>query len=128
MAVDDLIEYINKPQNIVAILDGTNSTENRRKSIGQIFKDRVKTKYQLIWIQSVCDDADIIANNIKKVKVHGLDYKDMSSQQAQEDFQQRIVRYEQYYKSVSKDEGFPFVKIINVGSGVETHNINGYLP
>lgn len=34
MAVDDLIEYINKPENVVAILDGTNSTISRRKHIG----------------------------------------------------------------------------------------------
>lgn len=34
MAVDDLIEYINKPNNIVAILDGTNSTVARRKTVG----------------------------------------------------------------------------------------------
>lgn len=34
MAVNDLIEYINKPENVVAILDGTNSTESRRKSMG----------------------------------------------------------------------------------------------
>lgn len=27
-----------------------------------------------------------------------------------------------------KDEGFPYVRIINVGEGIETHKINGYLP
>ncbi len=79
MAVDDLIEYINRPETVVALLDGTNSTAARRKSVGEIFKDRVKHKYQLIWIESVCDDKDIIASNIKKVKVHGLDYVNMTS-------------------------------------------------
>ena len=28
---------------------------------------------------------------------------------------------------MDKDEG-PFVRIVNVGAGVETHNILGYLP
>lgn len=50
MAMDDLVEYINKPGSIVAILDGTNSTVKRRKSVGEIFKERIKSKYQLIWI------------------------------------------------------------------------------
>ena len=35
--------------------------------------------------------------------------------------------YQEYYESVGKDEG-PFVRIVNVGAGVETHNILGYLP
>lgn len=38
----------------------------------------MKEKYQLIWIESICNDENIIAENIKKVKVHGLDYKGKS--------------------------------------------------
>lgn len=38
----------------------------------------MKEKYQLIWIESICNDEKIIAENIKKVKVHGLDYKGKS--------------------------------------------------
>lgn len=39
----------------------------------------MKEKYQLIWLESICDDEDIIASNIKKVKIHGLDYANMNS-------------------------------------------------
>ncbi len=30
--------------------------------------------------------------------------------------------------TLTKEEDFPYVKVINVGRGVETHNIIGYLP
>lgn len=50
MVVDDLIEFLNKPDNIVAILDGTNTTPGRRKSVSETFNARMKHKYQLIWI------------------------------------------------------------------------------
>ena len=91
-------------------------------------KQGVEGKYQLVWIESVCDDEAIIADNIKKVKVHGHDYAHMTSEESELDFQKRIKMYQEYYRSLDKDEGFPFVRIINVGAGVETHNIMGYLP
>jgi 6-phosphofructo-2-kinase/fructose-2,6-biphosphatase 2 len=60
----------------------------------------------------------VIANNIKKVKIHGLDYANMTSEEAENDFQQRIAKYEEHYKMLNKDEGYSYVKIINVGSGI----------
>lgn len=75
-----MTHYINKEQNIVAILDGTNSTRARRQKVANVLKERVVGKYQLIWIESVCNDEQIIANNIKKVKVHGQDYAGMTSE------------------------------------------------
>ena len=77
--IGDLIDYINKPYNVVAILDGTNSTKERRKKFASMLEKGVEGKYQLIWIESVCDDETIIANNIKKVKIHGQDYAHMTS-------------------------------------------------
>jgi hypothetical protein len=63
----------------------------------------MKCKYQLIWIESICDDEEVVASNIKKVKIHGLDYAGMTSEEAENDFQQRIRKYEEYYKPLHKD-------------------------
>lgn len=78
ICLDELIEYINIPDNKVAILDGTNTTKERRAMIAEHLSKNMKEKYQLIWIESICNDETIIAENIKKVKVHGLDFKGKS--------------------------------------------------
>ena len=35
-------------------------------------------KYQLVWIESICNNEKIIEENIEKVKLNGLDYKDLT--------------------------------------------------
>ena len=76
--MEDLVYYINKPENSVAIFDGTNTTVSRRKKFSTILEQKVLHRYQLIWIESICDDEDIISGNIKTIKIHGLDYINMS--------------------------------------------------
>ena len=46
--------------------------------IQDFLKENIKEKYQLIFIESICHDEKIVADNIKKVKIHGLDYKGKS--------------------------------------------------
>lgn len=96
-------------------MDGTNTTLSRRNKIAKILSENVKHKYQLIWIESVCDNEQQIHDNICKVKIHGLDYANMSNEEAHKDFEERIKKYEKCYVSLSKDEGYPFVRINNVG-------------
>jgi hypothetical protein len=53
--LEDLIGYINAEENKVAIFDGTNTNKKRRKHVSDQLRDKVKCKYQLIWIESICD-------------------------------------------------------------------------
>lgn len=127
MCLDDLINYMNTEENKVAIFDGTNTNKKRRKHIADELESKVKCKYQLIWIESICNKEEIIQENIYKVKVNGQDYKSKTMEEAQIDFKERIKFYEKVYESLTADEGFPFIKTINVGEGIEINKINGYL-
>jgi hypothetical protein len=39
----------------------------------------------------------------------------------------RIHNYEKVYQTIDKDEGYSYIKTINVGEGIEVFKINGYL-
>ena len=84
-------------------------------------------RYELIMIESICNRQEVIAENIVKVKVNGNDYLHIPMEQAIADFKCRITKYEQAYEPLSQHEGFPYIKTINVGEGIEVYRINGYL-
>lgn len=115
MCLDDLITFINIEDNKVAIFDGTNTTAKRRSHIAEELKARINCKYQLVWIESICSNEEIISENIQKVKLNDLDYKSISTKEAEYDFRTRIKYYEKVYETLNKDEGFSFIKTINVG-------------
>ena len=104
----------------VAIYDATNSTKLRRASI---YEHRIP----VVFIESVCDDEDLIRSNIVEVKLSSPDYVGMDADSAIKDFQERIKHYTSSYDSLSNDEHdgkLPFVKLINVGQEVIVHKVN----
>ena len=62
----DMIEHIKSKRVDLAILDGTNSTYQRRLLIDNYLKESMNMEFSLIWIESICTLSDIIENNIKE--------------------------------------------------------------
>lgn len=77
----------------VAVFDATNSTADRRK----VIQDYVVTKmgFKLFFVESICDDPQIIEQNIREVKVSSPDYLTMDKDQVLQDFLQRIQHYQE---------------------------------
>ena len=100
--ITDLISFINKPDSKVMISDGTNSTRKRRSTLAKRLEMEMKYDYQLIMAESICNYELVINENIKKVKVHGLDYALMESEKAIKDFEDRIKCYENYYETLTE--------------------------
>ena len=46
----------------------------------------MKHSYQLIMVESICNDESVISENIRKIKIHGLDYAMVETEKAIEDF------------------------------------------
>jgi 6-phosphofructo-2-kinase/fructose-2,6-biphosphatase 2 len=106
----------------IALYDATNSTTSRRKFI---LDQCARAGVKVFFIENVCDDQEIIMNNIKEVKISSPDYVGWSAQDAIADFQKRISHYEKSYQTISKSEDsgqIAFVKIINIGKQVCFHN------
>lgn len=122
-ALDDLKRWL-ATKGDVAIYDATNSTRHRRHLL-QTFAS--ENELQLIFIESICDDPNIVEANILETKVSSPDYKGVASVTAVEDFRKRIQFYTNAYEPLQDAEG-SWVKIIDVGRQVITNEITGYIP
>jgi broad specificity phosphatase PhoE len=91
----------------------------------------MKMNYKLLWIESICTLSEVIEKNILKTKVTSPDYINWkNTEEAAEDFRNRIKEYEKVYESLSKErdgEDMSFIQIINQGSEIVLRNVRGYL-
>lgn len=123
LALQDMIQWFNKEDNTVGILDATNSSKKAREWINQELTSR---NIQVLFIESICDDEEIIMSNIKDVKLSSPDYINMDTEKATEDFKQRIQHYEETYETIT-EQNLTYIKLINVGSQYIINMIRGYL-
>ncbi|KAL2788388.1 HbrB-domain-containing protein [Aspergillus keveii] len=124
-AITDMIKWFKDGQGVVAILDATNSTKKRRRWIHETCRD---ANIETLFVESVCDDEELIMNNILEVKTTSPDYKGQDPEVAALDFRNRIRNYEKVYEGIDDDEKeFTYVKLINVGSTVIINQIKNYL-
>ncbi|KAK3056965.1 Fructose-2,6-bisphosphatase [Extremus antarcticus] len=124
-AVADMIVWFKSPKNLIAILDATNSTKARRRWI----KDRCDSEgIETLFVESKCDEEDLIMSNIIEVKTTSPDYCGQDPEEAAKDFRERIRMYERVYETLDEDEqDLTYCKIINVGSQVIINRIQDYL-
>lgn len=123
-AVNDMLKYFDRKEGIVAVLDATNSTKARRHWV----RERCdKANVATLFVESKCDDEDLIMSNIMEVKTTSPDYKGQDPESAAKDFRNRIRNYERVYQTIEEEEDLTFVKIIDVGTRVVINKIRDYL-
>ncbi|XP_039222006.1 6-phosphofructo-2-kinase/fructose-2,6-bisphosphatase 1 isoform X6 [Crotalus tigris] len=114
-ALRDVQIYLSMEEGQVAVFDATNTTQERRALILHFAKEN---GYKVFFIESICDDPDIIQENIKQVKLTSPDYKDCNRDEVVEDFLKRIECYQKTYQPLDDelDSSLSYIKIFNVGS------------
>ncbi|OAX77810.1 hypothetical protein ACJ72_07887, partial [Emergomyces africanus] len=124
-AVADMLRWFAETDGQVAILDATNSTKSRRKWIHQTC---VNAGIEALFVESKCDDEELIMNNIREVKTTSPDYVGQDPELAAQDFRNRIRNYEKVYQTIDDEEkDYAYVKLVNVGSTVIINHIKDYL-
>jgi broad specificity phosphatase PhoE len=123
-ALVDLLAWLEHDSAQVGVYDATNSTRERRASIRS---DCEEAGHQVVFIESICDDSEIIDANVRQTKLFSPDYVGVPADEAVRDFRLRIEHYARAYESLEDGEG-SFIKIIDVGRTVIAHLIEGYLP
>lgn len=122
-ALDDMVSWF-ETRGEVGIYDATNSSRERRALVA----DRCRAAgLQVVFLESICEDEEVIASNIRQTKLHMPDYAGMDPERAVADFRARIAHYARVYETVGEDEG-SFVKLIDVGRKLVAHRVDGYLP
>jgi 6-phosphofructo-2-kinase/fructose-2,6-biphosphatase 2 len=124
-AMSDMLQWFNDGKGVVAILDATNSTKQRRQ---WIYESCREADIETLFVESICDDEELIMTNILEVKTTSPDYKGQDPELAALDFRNRIRNYELVYQTIDDDEkDYTYVKLINVGSTVIINQIKDYL-
>uniref|UniRef100_A0A8C5NE46 6-phosphofructo-2-kinase domain-containing protein n=1 Tax=Gouania willdenowi TaxID=441366 RepID=A0A8C5NE46_GOUWI len=114
-ALRDVKSYLTDEGGQVAVFDATNTTRERRDLI---LKFGSENNFKIFFIESVCDDPNVIASNIIEVKVSCPDYRDCNKTEAMLDFKRRIECYKVSYQPLDPDHhdrDLSFIKIIDVG-------------
>ena len=112
---------------IVGIFDATNSTVERRRWVLEKCKAE---DVEVLFVESKCDDEDLIMANIRDVKTTSPDYKGQDPEEAALDFRERIRMYEKVYRSLDEDgdeSSLTYLKIMDVGKQVIINRISDYL-
>jgi hypothetical protein len=110
----------------VAVLDATNSTEERRSFL----RSRFHGKWQYLFIESICNDMEVLENNYKLKMMYSPDYRGMDTEKALADFRARIRKYEDGYETIM-DRTLHYIKLIDMVTGrgyMDVNRISGYLP
>ncbi|CAH0479452.1 unnamed protein product [Peronospora belbahrii] len=124
--LDDSIAALESNDCDCVIFDATNVTRKRR----QMLLNEVHSRYkcEMMFIESVCDDPDLIASSINEMKLNSADYAGKTMEEAAEDYNSRINHYQSLYEPLAAHlEGAPFIKIIDVGRQIFCNQVYGYL-
>uniref|UniRef100_I3KBX8 6-phosphofructo-2-kinase/fructose-2,6-bisphosphatase n=1 Tax=Oreochromis niloticus TaxID=8128 RepID=I3KBX8_ORENI len=118
-ALQDVCEYITREQGQVVVFDATNTTQDRREVILNFAKEN---GYKVFFVESICDDPDIIAENIKVSEPR-------PRREAVADFLKRIECYTMTYVPLddTKDRNLSYIKIFNVGSRYLVNRVQDHI-
>ncbi|KAK6203046.1 Fbp26 protein [Scheffersomyces amazonensis] len=126
LAIQDMMNWFSNENGVVGILDATNSTRERRDRILKLCRENL---IEPMFLESYCDDQDLILQNILDVKTTSPDYVDKDIDFATSDFLKRINYYEQTYETMDQktDSELTFIKLVNVNTQIILNRIESYL-
>ncbi|MEQ2280201.1 6-phosphofructo-2-kinase/fructose-2,6-bisphosphatase 4 [Ameca splendens] len=113
-ALNDVRQYLTEEGGQVAVFDATNTTRERRDTILEFAE---QNGFKVFFVESVCEDPEVIQENIVQVKLGSPDYTNCNTEEAVEDFMKRIKCYENSYETLDEvlDRDLSFIKIMDVG-------------
>jgi 6-phosphofructo-2-kinase/fructose-2,6-biphosphatase 1 len=124
--VSTLTDDAPRPQRI-AIFDATNSTKKRRKWVLEQCSSpqlRPGKPTGCVFVESVCDDAELLLENFRFKISNSPDYKGMSHEAALIDLQNRVRKYEEQYETID-DDSLSYIKIFNLSTKILVNHIYG---
>ncbi|XP_075632352.1 6-phosphofructo-2-kinase/fructose-2,6-bisphosphatase 2 isoform X4 [Balearica regulorum gibbericeps] len=127
VALEDVKAYLLEECGQIAVFDATNTTRERRDLILNFAKEN---GFKVFFVESVCDDPEVIAANILEVKVSSPDYPERNRENVMDDFLKRIECYKVTYQPLDPDaydKDLSFIKVINVGQRFLVNRVQDYI-
>ncbi len=114
-------------QSRIAIFDATNSTNQRRQWVLEECTSPLKRGGKVtgcVFVESVCDDEELLEENFRFKVSHSPDYKGMSEKEAIADLRKRVQKYEEQYETI-EDDSLSYIKVFNLSSKLLVNHIYG---
>uniref|UniRef100_A0A672SCE9 6-phosphofructo-2-kinase/fructose-2,6-bisphosphatase 2 n=1 Tax=Sinocyclocheilus grahami TaxID=75366 RepID=A0A672SCE9_SINGR len=126
VALQDVKIYLNEEGGQIAVFDATNTTRERWDLIINFVQENA---YKVFFVESVCDDPEVIAANILVcyVVMFGLHTE---RERVMDDFLKRIECYKVTYEPLDPDEydkNLSFIKVMNVGRRFLVNRVQDYI-
>jgi len=126
-STDDLISEGDEGK--IVIFDATNSTNNRRERIVEEctkFENEIGQSVGVIFLESVCDDEELLEDNYRMKISVSPDYKGMPEEEAMADVRDRVRKYEEAYETLD-DDSLSYIKLFNFSSKLLANQIYGHM-
>lgn len=117
----------NERKDRVGIFDATNSTRERREWVLRectCRKKRAGKPTGVVFVESICDDIDLLKENFLTKVNTSPDYLGMDPKLAMEDLLIRVKKYEEAYETI-EDDTQSYIKIFNLSSKMLVNHIYG---
>ena len=115
------------PISRIAIFDATNSTKQRRQWVLEECTDPKKRGGKVtgcVFVESVCDDEELLDENFRFKVRNSPDFKGMTEDEAIVDLKNRCKKYEEQYETVD-DDSQSYIKVFNLSSKLLVNHIYG---
>jgi 6-phosphofructo-2-kinase len=136
--LNDALLWLENENGVIAVFDATNTTKERRKLISDHIKnhsdmkeERISSRgpgYQLIFIESICNDETVLENNLLQKVLHSPDFQNMELDDALRDLKNRIRSYEDVYETVEDQEELSYIKVIDLANKMICYRIWDSIP
>ena len=116
-----------KRQERIAIFDATNSTDKRREWILDMCTNPLRRPDKptgCVFIESICDDEEMLLENLKDKIANSPDYDGMNPVEAMLDIQARVQKYEAQYETIA-DDRLSYIKVFNLSTKMMVNHIYG---
>lgn len=80
----------------------------------------------VMFLESVCDDEELLEENFKQKVAHSPDFAGMTQEDAIADLRERVKRYEAAYETI-EDDDISYIKVFNLSSKLLANQIYGRL-
>jgi broad specificity phosphatase PhoE len=124
--LDDSIAALERDDCDCAIFDATNATRNRRRMLADELTKR--SKCELLFIESVYNQADMISASVNEMKLHSADYAARTLEETEQDYGRRIQHYVAVYEPMdAAREKLSFIQVTDIGRQLFCNQVYGYL-
>lgn len=123
LALEDALAWLSSPTGgEIALYDATNITALRRTMLR---RGCDRAGVNIVFIETVCENPEIIEANIKTAKLHSPDYEGWDPAEAARDFRMRIAHYRRAYEPLT--DASSFIRLEGPGDRVIVNRTGGWL-